>query len=148
MSHFRQDLTEYISVGSSHVPYNDFHVIFNMNYPENGQEYGKMSRENYNYRTIWKIGIRNEACSHDLDLFRQAILVLRFMIQETKESLPAPPRVLFQCSTGQARSMALAVAYWALTEGISVDRAMERIPHKGILPEIMDLLRKEIPGPK
>lgn len=146
------DITDYVSVGSCGASYDDFHIIFNLNYPENDQTYGKISRETRGYRTIWKIGIRDQATAEDLDLFRQSILLLRFLIQEHRETLPAPPRVLFHCFAGYSRSVALATAYLALTENLSVDAAFEKVKagrkYVGPLPEFMALLRKEIRQPK
>lgn len=150
MSSFRYDITDYISIGSSDLSYRGFHVIFDMNYPENNQPYGTISRESREYRTIWKIGISDKILAEDVELLRQALLLLRFMIQENKETLPAPPRVLFQCASGYSRSIALATAYLALTENTSVDAAWEKV-HAGRAPfkkrtppEVMNLLRKEI----
>lgn len=142
-------ITDSISVGSCAASYEGFDRVVDMNYPENGQPFGTISRIDASdgSRTVWKIGMHDRDTAEDLDLLRQAVLFLRYQIKEDNEK-GVTPRILFHCFAGYSRSVALAAAYLALKESLSVDEALARIvsvrKYVGPREAFMALLRKEI----
>jgi hypothetical protein len=141
-------ITDRVSVGSCAASYKGFDLIFDLNYPENGQAHGTIGRRDTATQTIWKIGIHDRNTTEDLDLLRQTILLLRFHLYKQQETGNAPPRVLFHCFAGYSRSVALATAYLALSQRLSVDDAFALVKagRKYVGPQeaFMALLRKEI----
>ena len=150
-------ITDTVSVGSCGAMYDDFDLIFNLNFPENGAEQYKIkyiygSRPNGGWKPepkklYYNIGMYDESNKESLDVFREAIGVLKKVLEDQKES-GKELKILFHCFAGYSRSVALASAYLALKQGIRVDEALELVRSKrkyiGPNQEFLKIAREEI----
>lgn len=133
-------ITDTVTVGSCGTPYDDYDLIFNLNYPENGAEkhsiklvYGYRPNIMYTHTTkkknFYNIGMHDRNDKKELDVLRNVIQILKDLVKTEKET-GVYLKILFHCFAGYSRSVAVATAYLALKEGINVDDALLLIKSK------------------
>lgn len=152
-------ITPTVTVGSCGTPYDDYDLIFNLNYPENGAEKHKIKliygwrpnqwndKNDENKKYYYNIGMNDKNTPKDLEIFRESISILKEVIEENKKT-SKEMKILFHCFSGYSRSVALATAYLALKDGMSVDDALELVRTKrkyiGPNPEFIKIIKEEI----
>lgn len=146
-----------VTVGSCGAPYDDYDLIFNLNYPENGAEkhkisyvYGKRPNEwgdKSVKKNFYNIGMYDRSTPEDLKIFRDCIQILKEIVEIQKKN-GKDLNILFHCFAGYSRSVALATAYIAIKERISVDEAFELVKSKrkyvGPNADFMKIIREEL----
>lgn len=149
-------INDTVTVGSCGTPYDDYDLIFNLNYPENGAEkhqisyiYGKRPND-WNSsvkKNFYNIGMYDHSTPEDLKVFRECIEILKEIVEKQKKD-GKDLNILFHCFAGYSRSVALATAYIALKEGVSVDEAFELVKSRrkyvGPNPDFIDIVREEV----
>jgi hypothetical protein len=115
-------ITENLAVGSCSTPYHLFDVVLNLNHPENGMRHSTAHTYQKGNTTVHAWGIRDTEI--DTPLMEMPLQTVKAMMKEpTQQS----KKVLIHCFAGFSRSVALAAAYLALEQDISVDDAVKQI---------------------
>ena len=144
-------ITDKVAVGSCGASYNDFTLIFNLNYPENNTSRGEINKMvgtqpnrlfDQQQHTYYAIGMKDRDTPEDLETLRKAIHLLPDVSKKGDEV------ILFHCFAGYSRSVALATAYIALHYNKTVDEALAMIIDKrkyvGPNPAFIALIRTEL----
>jgi hypothetical protein len=102
------DITEWISVGNRRVSYDEYQIIINANYPQNGVKHHESSYETYeikNDQHIFAIGLIDQ--TDDSSYFLES---MKYVI-ESIEKIKPTRKILFHCYAGVSRSVALCLGY-------------------------------------
>jgi len=141
-------ITDKVAVGSCGAEYNDFSLIFNLNYPENDASFGKIVYTQRHHGWGWNetkhscyvIGMRDSNTPEDLETLRKVIHLI--------PNIDPRNNILFHCFSGYSRSVAVATAYIAFHYNKTVEEALEMISSKrkyvGPNKAFIDMIREEI----
>lgn len=111
-----------IAIGNYLSDYNNFNIIVNLDFPNNGVEHHSIDLECSNGKHIYRLGCYDSE-EEDMDFF------LREMIPELYKYYIMNPniKILFHCYAGISRSSTLAIAFLCKIRNYSLKDAYENI---------------------
>lgn len=131
-------ITDNIAVGSCVSKYENFDIIVNLNYPENGAPEDDIEMKKSKGKLIINLGI--------LDNERKEKVYLKFL----NELIPVlykyynNKKILFHCFAGMSRSAGFAIGYLSYSQNINIEDAHKLVKDKRKFIEINNGLKKAL----
>ena len=98
-------ITKNIAIGNKYSSYNNFGIIVNLNFPENGAKYKQIVEEQVNNKIIYKIGMYDR----ENEMLEEVLkIMIPNLLEKTRD---CKRRILFHCYAGVSRSAIMAIAF-------------------------------------
>jgi len=114
-------ITENIGIGSYESKYENFDVIIDLNYPENGVKENDIKVRKQNQKLIISIGLVNSNYNEDgCYKYLCEIIPLLYKYYINK-------KILFHCFSGVSRSAIFCIAYLSYSKSISIKQSYQKV---------------------
>lgn len=117
-------ITDKIALGSSSSKYDNFDIIVNVNYPENGVRENDIEVQKKNGKMIIKLGL-SDSVLKDKEAYKYITEIIPILYKYYNDK-----NILFHCYAGMSRSSCFCVAYLSYIKKISIDEAHSLVKSK------------------
>lgn len=124
-------ITETVAVGNRHTSYESFDIIFNLNYPDNGVEFGGVKLFKRSGKFIFHFGMVDANHDEYKPFAREVFDAILDLVTKLKTRFVGrQPHILFHCYAGISRSATAAAYFLARELGVTGGEALEMIRTK------------------
>jgi len=129
-NHHYDMVAEHLAIGSIDSPYDQFDLVINLSYPENGVKRDEITHGLENKSSSTPYVIRCGFTDNKDGLTTEKLEKLLQIISEVEKEKEKTLNILFHCYAGVSRSSTVAISYLSKRDGKTVDETYNLVKQK------------------